>query len=63
MPAAACAVNSENIFIMLRGTRRYEECFSFNLFATFSSVPLKGPGVSIFIETSAAANFRDSATP
>ena len=42
--------------------RAYEECFSFNRFATSSNVPLNGPGVSIFMETSAAANFRDFAT-
>jgi hypothetical protein len=38
------------------------ECFSFNLLATSSSVPLKGPGVSILIETSAAANLSEVAT-
>ena len=42
------------------GCRAYEECFSFILFKTSCSVPLKGPGVSILMETSAAANFRDS---
>ena len=40
----------------------HHECFSFNLLWTSSSVPLKGPGVSILIETSAAANFKDSDT-
>lgn len=42
------------------GTRCYKECFSFNRIKTSSSVPLKGPGVSILIETNAAANFKDS---
>ena len=40
----------------------YQECFSRNLFSTSASVPLKGPGVSILIETSAAANFREAPT-
>jgi hypothetical protein len=38
----------------------FQECFSFSRLLTSSSVPLNGPGVSIFIDTRAAANFKDS---
>ena len=66
-------VSSSN-FILVDGVMRsfvprivmdavaYKECFSFSLFWTSSNVPLNGPDVSILIETSAAANFRDSLT-
>jgi len=40
----------------------FQECFSFSLLLTSSSVPLNGPGVSILIDTRAAANFNDSRT-
>jgi hypothetical protein len=52
------AVGVEPAMLQLEGA----ECFSFNLFATSSSVPLKGPGVSILIETIAAANLSEVAT-
>jgi hypothetical protein len=40
----------------------FQECFSFSRFLTSSSVPQNGPGVSILIDTRAAANFNDSGT-
>ena len=40
----------------------FQECFSFSRLLTSSSVPLNGPGVSILIDTRAAANFNDSGT-
>jgi hypothetical protein len=40
----------------------FQECFSFSRLLTSSIVPLNGPGVSILIDTRAAANFNDSGT-